>query len=221
MRFVRALLFTPVFILISPVLAVLSLIILVAETQSGPLRVLLQDEVSAYGLRKGFGRFMQKVFVPAYKYHVQSFVLGAAGILVVTVGLRGLGVLPVEIIYLALALEFTLLVLWAITVFYTEEEEVTENGKTLVHRASAENTNEKLIASLKELSSQLALLENRLRVTEARFEQIGTLNGSLQELATRINGLIGDQFNIRVKREFDALLADLGKRASGNNEPAK
>ena len=47
MRFVRALLFTPVFILISPVLAVLSLIILVAETQSGPLRVLLQDEVSA------------------------------------------------------------------------------------------------------------------------------------------------------------------------------
>jgi hypothetical protein len=222
MRFIRALFFAPVVILISPVLVILGVIILAAETKSGPLRQLFADEVGAYGIGTGFGRFMQKVFVPAYKHHVQSFVLGAAGILVVTVGLRGLGILPVVLVYLALGLEFTLLVLWAITVYFTEEEEITENGKALVHMTPAASTNnDKLIASLKELSGQMALLENRLRMTETRFDQLGALNSSLQDLATRMNTLVGDQFNLAVKREFEQILTELGRRASGNNNPAQ
>jgi hypothetical protein len=223
MRFVRGLLFTPVIILISPVLLVLGVIILAAETKSGPLRSLFADEVRTYGFGIGFGRFMQKIFVPAYKHHVQSFVLGAAGVLVVTVGLRGLGVLPVVIVYLALALEFTLLVLWAITVYYTEEEEITENGKTLVHMAPppANTGNDKLVASLNALSSQMALLEQRLRMTEARFDQLGALNSSLQDLTVRMNTLVGDQFNLAVKREFEQILTELAKRASENNHRAQ
>jgi len=223
MRLIRGLLFTPVIILISPVLIVLGIIILAAETKSGPLRLLFADEVRAYGLGNGFGRFMQKIFVPAYKHHVQSFVLGAAGILVVTVGLRGLGVLPVLIVYLALALEFTLLVLWAITVYFTEEEEITENGKTFVHMAppAASTGNDKLVASLNTLSSQMALLEQRLRMTEARFEQLGALNSSLQDLASRMNTLVGDQFNLAVKREFEQMLAELANRASATSHPAE
>ena len=220
MRFVRALLFLPVLVLISPVLAILGVIILIAESRSGPLRGLFQDEVRAYGLAKGFSRFMQKVFVPAYKHHVQSFVLGAAGILVVTVGLRGLGVLPALIVYLALALEFTLLVLWAITVFYTEEEDITENGKPLAHRTVADDGSAKLIASIRDLSTQMALLENRLRATEEHFRELGSLNGSLQEVATRLNSLVGDRFNARVKQEFDQLLAELGRRVSGKDGSA-
>jgi hypothetical protein len=224
MRFVRGLLFTPVVILISPVLLVLGVIILAAETKSGPLRSLFADEVRAYGIGIGFGRFMQKVFVPAYKHHVQSFVLGAAGVLVVTVGLRGLGVLPVVIVYLALGLEFTLLVLWAITVYFTEEEEITENGKTLAHMApptAGGAGNDKLVASLNALCGQMALLEQRLRMTEARFEQLGALNSSLQDLTVRMNSLVGDQFNLAVKREFEQILAELAKRASENNHPAQ
>ncbi len=217
MRVLRGIFYIPVFVLILPVLLVLGVIILSAETASGPLRLLFQDEVRAYGLRNGFGRFMQKVFVPAYRNHIQSFVLGAAGVLVVTVGLRGLGILPVEIVYLALALEFTLLVLWAITVFYTEEASITENGKTLVHMAHADDGNAKLIATMRDLSGQIALLENRLRITEERFAQLGPLNGSLQELATRMNSLIGDQFNARVRQEFEQLLAELGRRVSNTN----
>ncbi len=221
MRAIRALLFLPVLLLISPVLLVLGVIILVAETRSGALRGLFVDEVQAYGLSKGFGRFMQKVFVPAYKHHVQSFVLGAAGVLVVTVGLRGLGVLPVEIVYLALALEFTLLVLWAITVFYPEEEEITENGKALAHRTVADDGSAKLIASIRELNTQMALLENRLRATEEHFRAMGSLNGSLQDVAARLNTLMGDQFNARVKQEFDKLLAELSRRVSGNDRSAE
>jgi len=223
MRVLRAIFFAPVVLLISPVLVVLGVIILAAETRSGPLRVLFFDEVRTHGFAVGFGRFMQKVFVPAYKHHVQSFVLGAAGVLVVTVGLRGLGVLPVYIVYMALALEFTLLVLWAITVYFTEEEEITENGKTLVHMTTPITpvNNDKLIASIKELSGQMALLESRLRMTETRFEQLSSLNNSLQDLTSRMNTLVGDQFNLAVKREFEQMLAELGKRVSGNNSPAE
>jgi len=221
MQVVRALLFAPVLVLISPVLVVLALIILIAETRSGPLRTLYQREVRTHGLSDGSGRFMQKVFVPSYKHHVQSFVLGAAGVLVVTVGLRGLGVLPVELVFFALALEFTLLVLWAITVYFTEEEEIIENGAELAHAKGRDENNDTLVRSIKELSGQIALLESRMRMTESRFEQLASLNGSLQELASRMNAIVGDQFNLAVKREFEHILVDLGKRASGDSHEVK
>jgi len=221
MRFIRAIFFVPVVLLTSPVLVILGIIILTAETRSGTLRELFGDEVRAYGFFTGFGRFMQKVFVPTYKHHVQSFVLGAAGILVVTVGLRGLGVLPVLIVYLALALEFTLLVLWAITVYYTEEEEITENGATLVHKTQPGDNSAALVASIKELGSHISQLDNRLRMMESRFDQLGTMNGSMQELATRMNSLVGDQFNLAVKREFEQLLTEMAKRASGGDNSPK
>jgi hypothetical protein len=215
MRILRTLFFLPVLILISPVLVILMFIILTAETKSGPLLRLFRAEVHAFGLGRGFGRFMQKVFVPAYKHHVQSFVLGAAGVLVVTVGLRGLGILPVVIVYLALALEFTLLVLWAITVYFTEEEEITENGGTLSLIGDQAAGNEKLVGAMKDLGAQIALLEQRLRMTEARFEQLASLNGSLQELAGRLNALAGDQLNLAVRREFEQILLEMRKRISG------
>jgi hypothetical protein len=214
MRVVRAILFTPVFIVISPVLLLLGIIILVMDTQEGPLRLLFLDEVRAYGFGKGFGRFMQKVFVPTYKHSVQSFVLGAAGILVVTVGLRGVGVLPVEVIYAALGLEFTLLVLWAFTVYYTEESAITENGNTLVHIKAQPDRNEKLAGSIRELSASMLLLEQRLHRAETRFEHLGNLGGSLQALTARLNTLVGDQLSLYVRREFEQLLAELGKRVT-------
>ena len=221
MQAIRALFFAPVLVLISPVLLILALIILIAEARSGPLRVLYLREVRALGFSNGSSRFMQKVFVPSYKHHVQSFVLGAAGMLVVTVGLRGLGVLPVELVFFALALEFTLLVLWAITVYFTEEEEITENGAAHPRGIASADNNEKLVVSIRELSGQIALLESRMRMTESRFEQLASLNGSLQELASRMNAIVGDQFNLAVKREFEQLLVDLGQKVSGGNHPPK
>jgi hypothetical protein len=221
MQAIRTLFFIPVFILISPVLLILAVIILTAETGSGPLRSLYSREVRAHGFGDGSSRFMQKVFVPSYKHHVQSFVLGAAGILVVTVGLRGLGVLPVELVFFALALEFTLLVLWAITVYFTEEEEITENGAAFPRSGASLESSESLVTAIKELSGHIALLESRMRATESRFEQLASLNGSLQDLASRMNTLLGDQFNLAVKREFEQLLAELGQRVSGGNHPPK
>jgi hypothetical protein len=222
MRYIRALLFLPILVFISPALIILAIIILLMDTKEGPLRTLLWDELQAYNVGEGLERFMQNVFIPTYKHNVQSFVLGGAGFLVVTVGLRGLGVLPLGIVYVALGVEFTLLNMWAITVYYTEEEPITENPAVLVHQAAAQDKNEKLVSGMKELSAHLALLENRLRVTETRFEQLGALDASMHELSTKLNLLVSDQFNLRVKREFDQLLTELSQRVSGNNEhPAK
>jgi hypothetical protein len=220
MRFVRALLFTPVLVLILPVLLVLVFILLIAESDAGPLRLLLSDEIRAYGFSRGFRRFMQKIFVPTYKYHVQSFVLGAAGILVVTVGLRGLGILPVWIVYGALALEFTLLIVWAITVYFTEEEQTTENGKVLTHKVPPPQNSEHLASAIRELSSHIALLENRLKTTEGRFEQLGRLDGSVRELATKMNEIVNDQLTLRVRREFEQLLTEMSQRiAESKDQP--
>jgi hypothetical protein len=201
-------------ILISPVLLILGLIILVAETTSGPLRTLFAAEISRYGFGAGFGRFMQRIFVPTYRHHVQSFVLGAAGILVVTVGLRGLGVLPVLIVYIALALEFTLLVLWAITVYFTEEEEINENGaKKAQQELLTAGQTEALALSIRQLGKQIELLESRLRTTEARFEQLAGVDVSLRQIAERMDAMSSDQLNLAVRREFEQLIAEIGRRA--------
>jgi hypothetical protein len=220
MRFVRTLLFFPILIFVSPALLLLALVILIMDTKEGPLRVLLMDQVRAYGVALGFERFMKNVFIPTYAHNVQSFVLGAAGFLVVMVGLRGLGVLSVELVYVALAVEFTLLLMWAITVYYTPEEPITESEDDLVHQEHPEPAIdlEPLCNGMKELSAHLALLENRLRSTESRFEQLGKLDDSIQELAAKLNVIASDQFNLRVKKEFDVLLAELSQRTLMNEK---
>lgn len=221
MRFIRTLLFLPILLMVSPALLLLALIILIMDTKEGPLRTLLMDEFRAYGASQGFERFMQNVFIPTYVHNVQSFVLGAAGFLVVTVGLRGLGVLPLEIVYVALAVEFTLLVMWAITVYYTPEEPITESENVLVHQKHTEPAInvELLVHGMKDLGAHLSLLENRLRMTESRFEQLGKLDESIQGLSSKLNLIASDQFNLRVKKEFDSLLADLSQRTLVNEKP--
>jgi len=228
MKFIRAILFLPVLFFISPALLILGVIILLMDTKEGPLRSLLADEVRAYGLDVGFERFMQNIFIPTYRHNVQSFVLGGAGFLVVTVGLRGLGVLPVTVVYFSLGVEFMLLVIWAITVYFTPEEPITENPAVLVHQSHpvqqplAPDRSDRMVATMKELSAQLALLESRLRTTESRFEQLGNLDSSLQELSTKLNLLVSDQFNLRVRKEFELLVAEMGQRlGEKNNGPLK
>jgi hypothetical protein len=223
MRFVRILLSFPILIFVSPALLLLALVILIMDTKEGPLRVLLMDEVRAYGIQLGFERFMANVFIPTYKNNVQSFVLGAAGFLVVTVGLRGLGVVSAELVYIALAVEFSLLLMWAITVYFTPEEHITESDDVLVHQKHPQPAldMEPLCNGMKELSAHLALLENRLRMAESQFEQLGKLNVSIQGLASNLNLIASDQFNLRVKKEFDSLLAELSQRTlmNGKTDP--
>jgi hypothetical protein len=49
-------------------------------------------------------------------------------------------------------------------------------------------------------------------MTESKFERLGQLDSSLQALSTKFDLLVGDQFNVRVKREFEQLLTKLSER---------
>jgi prefoldin subunit 5 len=273
-KLIRVLLAIPLVIFVSPALLLLMFAIIVFETQEGTLRELFWLEVKAYGLVGGFKRFMQKIFIPTYKNSVQGFVLGGAGFLVMSVGLRSLGVIPTDYVYVALGVEFMLLLIWGIMTYYTPLEQGVEGAvhhevsssnilqslsagikelnrqlgllearmktteskqdhfshiqvtlQTLVQKIETvlganpelhalKESNEKISGTMKELAAQLALLESRLRSTEAKFDAFNQLDGTLRTLTQRIELIVGDQFNVRVKNEFEQLLAEMSGRLS-------
>ena len=224
MGFIRGLLFIPVLICALPALIVLYVLILIGEVNEGPLRTLYAAEIRKFGFKAGFRRFMQNIFVPAYRNHTQSFVLGAAGFLVTAVGLRGLGVIAIEWVYVALGIEFMLLTLWALTMYFAPEEKMEEDALTNGNGGAKHNpsalTSKELVESVKELSTHIAFLERRLAVTESKFEGLGTLDTAMQTLSTRLNLLVSDQFNIRVRKEFEQLLAEMARRSTEEkNQP--
>jgi hypothetical protein len=117
-----------------------------------------------------------------------------------------------------------MLLVWAVTEYFREEEPITESPSVLVHgkdlNASVDPALahqaelQKLIRALSDTTAHLALLESRLRMTESRFEQLGRLDSSMQELANKLNLLVSDQFNLRVRKEFEQLVTELGSRTS-------
>lgn len=222
MGFIRALLFIPILICALPALIILYVLILIGEVNEGSLRSLYAAEIRKFGFKQGFRRFMQHIFVPAYRNHTQSFVLGAAGFLVMAVGLRGLGVIAVEWVYVALAIEFMLLTLWALTMYFAPEERMEEDAFASESSQKGvpglENQKE-LVESIRDLSTHIAFLERRLAVTESKFEGLGKLDSAMLTLSTRLNLLVSDQFSIRVRREFEQLLTELAKRSTEENDP--
>ena len=274
-KILRFILLAPLVIFVSPALVIFAGAILILETQEGTLRELFWLETKAYGLSDGFRRFMQNIFIPTYKNSIQGFVLCGAGFLVVTVGLRSLGVLSTGFVYIALGVEFMLLLVYGTVTYFTPLDagpetyggsqepsmnttaqaltasikelnkqlgqldgrmkateskqdsflNIQQTLQQLVQRIEAvlganpeikalRESNEKISAIMKETAAQIALLESRLRSTEAKFDLLNQLDGSVKTLMHRIELIAGDQFNLRVKREFEQLLEEIGGRIS-------
>lgn len=75
---------------------------------------------------KGLRLYMTRHFAEKYSNNVQGFAYGGAAILIVVIGIRGLKFIPPtepSILLAAITLEFTMLTLLAVTLFYTEEEQ--------------------------------------------------------------------------------------------------
>jgi len=75
---------------------------------------------------KGLRLYMTRHFAEKYANNVQGFAYGGAAILIVVIGIRGLKFIPPtepSILLAAITLEFTMLTLLAVTLFYTEEEQ--------------------------------------------------------------------------------------------------
>lgn len=75
---------------------------------------------------KGLRLYMTRHFAEKYANNVQGFAYGGAAILIVVIGIRGLKFIPPtqpSVLLAAISLEFTLLTLLAVTLYYTEEEQ--------------------------------------------------------------------------------------------------
>jgi hypothetical protein len=208
-KLVKGLVMIPIFIFALPALVILALVILILETEEGSLRELVMLEVQAYGLARGFGRFMQKIFIPSYSNNIQGFIIGGAGFLVVTVGLRSLGILPTEVVYVALGVEFTLLLIYGTMTYYSIEEAkeavIAKVGEREV--ASAVDRHETLIHSIKELSGQITQLATRLKTAEAKVDQLGKVDATLQNIYGKLDTIVGEQSALRLNKEFSEKFA--------------
>lgn len=79
-----------------------------------------------YLFTKGLRLYMTRHFAEKYSNNVQGFAYGGAAILIVVIGIRGLKFIPPtqpSILLAAITLEFALLLMLAVTLFYTEEEQ--------------------------------------------------------------------------------------------------
>jgi len=222
MRFVskllKGLLLIPILIFALPALVILALAILILETEEGPLRELVMLETQAYGFSRGFGRFMQRIFIPSYSNNIQGFILGGAGFLVVTVGLRSLGVLPTEVVYVALGVEFSLLLIYAtLTYFSIDENKETLGGKSREEEiSSAVDRHETLVTTIKELNQQIMLLTNRLHATESKVDQFSQIDSTLKSIFNKLDIIVGEQSAVYLNRQYNERF--LGAIAELNNQ---
>ena len=204
MKAIRMILFIPIVVLALPAILIIVAIVLLAESKEVPLRNVLAFETKRYGFARGVKQFMQKVFIPTFRYNIQAFVLGGAGFLVITVGLRGLGVLPLELVYVSLSLEFTMLMLWAITVFFTASdlEEGLKTGAIVVPTPPLEK-NPELIKALGTVTARFDQLGMRIAGLEMKMAQMDSLDGTIRGLSSRLDVVASDEFVQRFTKEFE------------------
>ena len=204
MKAIRLLLFTPIVVFALPAILIIAVIVFLAESKEVPIRNILTFDIKRHGFAHGIKRFMQTVFIPSFRYNIQAFVLGGAGFLVITVGLRGLGVLPLELVYVSLSLEFTMLMLWAITVFFTASdlEEGTSTG-TQVHPPPPLEKNPELIKALGTVTARFDQLGTRIAGLEMKMAQMDALDGTLRGLSSRLDVVASDEFVGRFTKEFE------------------
>jgi hypothetical protein len=138
---------------------------------------------------------MRENFIKAYKYNIQGFVIGAAGFLVVAVGLRSLGILPKEVVYVALGIEFMLLIVYGVSMFYVVDD---KNGTTTA--AEKHDPQEKIAASIAQLSNQFTQMHSLMQKADARAEKPSNLDATLRSL---IETLSARQMNPAESKEMN------------------
>jgi Flp pilus assembly protein TadB len=154
---------------------------------------------------KGFRLFMVHYFTHQFANNVTGLAYGGAAILIIAIGIRGLKFIPAakpSIIMGALFIEFSLLALMAITLFYTEEEERTDK---MLKRMEDSNRSQldALKAQQKDMSQlATALVGDSADMIKVKVEE--AITGYLQS---------GDQVNSQIAEAIaDKIVFDIAKK---------
>jgi hypothetical protein len=146
--------------------------------------------------KTAFGRFMVYYFVPNFANNVQGLVYFGAAFLVIIIGLRGLGTVAGKIsivpqfllaydaelegfavspnwVMVALFTEFFLLLLMAITVFFTPED--VSYG--VVHEHEETKTNTVIDQELEQIAEKV-----RMRIREVAEEEVKLMDAYLEKI---------------------------------------
>lgn len=129
--------------------------------------------------------YMVHHFTERYANNVTGFAYGGAAILIIAVGIRGLKFIPAarpSVIMLAILLEFSLLALMAISLFYTEEEERMD--KML---KKMEDSGKSQLASLRGMAEDFSVVSRSLGE-----EGLGTAMKSMAEDMEKVAKALAD-----------------------------
>jgi hypothetical protein len=158
---------------------------------------------------KGLRLYMAHHFTEKYANNVTGMAYGGAAFLIVAVGIRGLKFIPAtkpSFILLAIFLEFTMLTLLAVTLFYTEEEERMD--KMLKKMEDANRSQLDILkgqqADIHQLSNALVgqtsdIIKNRVEnaISEYMTSDDNIKKVVAEEIAEKIMVGMRDQSNIK------------------------
>ena len=150
--------------------------------------------------------YMAHHFTERYANNVTGFAYGGAAILIIVVGIRGLKFIPAarpSVMLFAILLEFTLLALMAVSLFYTEEEERMD--KML---KKMEDSGKSQLSSLKGMAEDMTrvaagLGEEGLGVA---MKQMSTDMGKIAK--TLADDMMADAIRSRVEEAVERHLAN-------------
>lgn len=161
------------------------------ERQFGPVIVNeIEDVRQARGWKrnrllvtKGLRLYMTRHFAEKYSNNVQGFAYGGAAILIVVIGIRGLKFIPPtqpSILLTAITLEFTMLLLLAVTLFYTEEEQRMDK---LIRNLEESSEGQKF-----ELINLVRTSQQQQRDMAAMVDYVQRQSDNLQRMADALTG---------------------------------
>lgn len=132
---------------------------------------------------KGLRLYMTRHFAEKYSNNVQGFAYGGAALLIVVIGIRGLKFIPPtepSILLTAITLEFSMLVLLAVTLFYTEEEQRMDK---LIRNLEESSEGQKF-----ELINLVRTSQQQQRDMAAMVDYIQRQSDNLQRMADALTG---------------------------------
>lgn len=152
---------------------------------------------------KGFKLYMAHHFTEQFSNNVTGMAYGGAAVLIVGVGIRGLKFIPADrpsVILFVIFLEFTMLVLLAVTMFYTENEERMD--KMLKKMEDANRSQLEALRGQQEDIHQLstALVGQTSEIIKTRVENaISEYMTSGDQVQRQIAGAIADKIIFDIK----------------------